>query len=104
MCMIQAILLAGHIIDNNDHSFLICNYLIVLVMQILLQMKPSNYESEKKNFSEPTATLSQTSESCPEGTIPIMRTRSNLRKKISLEENSVTGAMEVSNNLLVLET
>lgn len=60
-------------------------------MQIVL-----NYDSKMKTSSNAIEQLWQKSGSCPEGTIPITRTRkSDLLRKLSFEKNSAPG-MEVS--------
>ncbi|XXG64984.1 hypothetical protein AAC387_Pa05g2796 [Persea americana] len=61
----------------------------LLLKNHTIQMKPSNYNIEKKTSSKPIDQLWQKSGSCPEGTIPIARTRkSDLLRKISLEDSA----------------
>ncbi|RWR73609.1 hypothetical protein CKAN_00190400 [Cinnamomum micranthum f. kanehirae] len=58
-------------------------------------MRPSNYDSKKETSPKPIKQLWQKSGSCPEGTIPILRTqKTDLLRKISLEENSVAPVLE----------
>ncbi|RWR73611.1 hypothetical protein CKAN_00190600 [Cinnamomum micranthum f. kanehirae] len=58
-------------------------------------MRPSNYDSKKETPSKPIKQLWQKSGSCPDGTIPILRTqKTDLLREISLEENSVAPGME----------
>lgn len=65
-------------------------------------MRPSFYGSEKMSSTKPLEQLWHKSISCPEGTIPILRTRSDLPKAISLKgfgTNDLKPQMEVSYQL-----
>ena len=69
----------------------------------LLQMRPSNYDGEIKSSSKLTEQLWHKSGSCPEGTIPVLRTRkSDLLRMVNLE-NSDAPVIEVSHSNVVCE-
>ncbi|XXG48485.1 hypothetical protein AAC387_Pa02g2919 [Persea americana] len=84
----------GHIIDCID-IYKQPAFDHPLLKNHTIQMRPSNYDSEKMKASSKQVEQLWQNRRCPEGTVPIIRTqKSDILRKISLDENSNAHRME----------